>query len=450
MKRVRITEFYLDFDKLRKGAVTKEQFRRVLSMQGFELTEGEYQALEEKYHNDEGHMNYVAFCNAIDSVFTLKGIDKDPTAPVKMPSAQDSLQARRKRVDMDEAALKKLYDVLKVAAKLVLTQRVLMKPFFQAFDVTQCGYVTKTQFSRVLAQVGLRPTEETQNIILKYYMDKGNLDEVNYVDFVNDVDKPESVYLIEEKDFSLDNVQRVHQLRHDHLMARTQVARRKPEDVEDVLALIRRKVKEERMRLSEFLRDFDKLRCGAIPTTQFRIGLNMGKIELSNAEFDALCEHFAAEPGKVRWRDFVDKIEEVFTTKALEQSPTLPVTEANTQSRYGKLDPSSDQVAICTALIDRFSYLPPLLTPYSQFLVRDNLDIKSFFQEWDRHRHFKVSPKQFRQVLASCKFTMTNEEFDAVVAHYKNPSTGEVPFLHPLSGRVHEVPTRSSPQQVPT
>ncbi len=363
MKRVRITEFFLDFDKLRKGAVTKDQFRRVLSMQGFGLTEGEYKALEEKYHNEDGHMNYLAFCDAIDSVFTIKGIDKDPTAVVKMPSVADSLQARRKRVDMDEESTQRLFDVLKVASKLVLTQRVLMKPFFQAFDVTQCGYVTKTQFARVLAQVGLRPTEDTLNIILKYYMNKGNLDEVNYVDFVNDVDKPESVYLIQEKDFSLDNVHKVHQEREQHLMARTQVARRKPEDVEDVLALIRRKVKEERMRLAEFLRDFDKLRCGAIPITQFRIGLNMGKIELSNAEFDTLCEHFSAGPGKVRWREFVDQVEQVFTTKALEQSPTLQVAEANTQSRYGKLDPSADQASICTALIDKFSYPLPLSSP---------------------------------------------------------------------------------------
>ena len=355
MKRVRITEFFLDFDKLRKGAVTKDQFRRVLSMQGFGLTDGEYQGLEEKYHNEDGHMNYVAFCDSIDSVFTIKGIDKDPTATVKQPTVQDSLQARRKKVELDEEAAKKLFEVLQVAAKLVLTQRILMKPFFQAFDVTQCGYVTKTQFSRVIAQVGLRPTEETLNIILKYYMNRGNLEEVNYVDFVNDVDKPESIYLIPEKDFSLGHVKRLDQQRQEKLMARTQIARRQPEGVEDVLALIRQKVKEERVRLAEFLRDFDKLRCGAIPATQFRIGLNMGKIDLSNSEFDALCERFQAEPGKVRWREFVDLVEEVFTTKGLEQSPTAEVAEGNTQSRYGKLDPSPPQAALCATLIDKFS-----------------------------------------------------------------------------------------------
>lgn len=42
MKRVRINEFFKDFDKLRKGRVTKAQFKAVLSTLSFTLTEEEY------------------------------------------------------------------------------------------------------------------------------------------------------------------------------------------------------------------------------------------------------------------------------------------------------------------------------------------------------------------------------------------------------------------------
>ena len=38
MKRVRVEEFFRDFDKLRKGKVTVPQFRTVLSMLNFQLT----------------------------------------------------------------------------------------------------------------------------------------------------------------------------------------------------------------------------------------------------------------------------------------------------------------------------------------------------------------------------------------------------------------------------
>ncbi len=432
MNRVRITEFFYDFDKLRKGNVTKDQFRRILSMQGFELTEDEYKALEAKYGNSDNGMKYVDFCTEVDSVFTVKGLDKDPLKRIHQPGVADSLKARRKRMDLDEASKKKLYDALKIASKLALTQRFHMKPFFQAFDTTQCSYVSKTQFTRVLSQAGLKPTEDTMNIILKYYMNRGNLDEVNYVDFINDVDKPEDIYLIEEKEVSLAAAERVLKRDEERKNRKMQIASRRPEDVEDVLALIRRRVKQERMRIAEFLRDFDKLRSGAITASQLRLGLKMAKIDLSNAEFDKICEHFAAPvQGKVQWMEFVDSVEEVFTHKGLEQTPTVPVEPAKTELKYGKHGMTAQDLGVCAKVTERFSYLPFTRDnlPFSQYLIRENLDIKSFFQLWDRHNHFKVSPKQFRQVMASCGFDITDQEYFALIAHYKEQTSGDVMYM---------------------
>ena len=65
-----------------------------------------------------------------------------------------------------------------------------------------------------------------------------------------------------------------------------------PDDVEDILAKLRQMCKEQRIRISEFFRDFDKLRSGSITEAQFRIGLNMGKIVLSGNEFRTLCNQF--------------------------------------------------------------------------------------------------------------------------------------------------------------
>ena len=115
MKRVGFTEFFLDFDKLRKGEVSKPIFRRVLSMLGFVVREEEYQALEKKYENADGKVVYTKFCDAINSAFTLKGIDKDPTATVKQLTVDDSLKARRKKMDLDEESKAKLMEALQTA-----------------------------------------------------------------------------------------------------------------------------------------------------------------------------------------------------------------------------------------------------------------------------------------------------------------------------------------------
>jgi len=47
------------------------------------------------------------------------------------------------------------------------------------------------------------------------------------------------------------------------------------------------------MRISDFLRDFDKLRSGTITVTQLRKGLNMCKIPLSDTEFNLLLSRFS-------------------------------------------------------------------------------------------------------------------------------------------------------------
>lgn len=70
MKRVRIEEFFRDFDKLRKGKVTAPQFKSILSMMNFSLTEEEFDSLAYKYQTEDNMFNYAAFCDNINLAFT--------------------------------------------------------------------------------------------------------------------------------------------------------------------------------------------------------------------------------------------------------------------------------------------------------------------------------------------------------------------------------------------
>mmetsp|Transcript_11299 Transcript_11299/g.7820 ORF Transcript_11299/g.7820 Transcript_11299/m.7820 type:complete len:90 (-) Transcript_11299:1809-2078(-) len=89
MKRVRIEEFFRDFDKLRKGRVTKNQFKSVLSMMNFTMTDNEFNFLANKYvtNDPEKFFNYATFCDNMNLAFTTKGIDKNPTTKVKNVTA---------------------------------------------------------------------------------------------------------------------------------------------------------------------------------------------------------------------------------------------------------------------------------------------------------------------------------------------------------------------------
>jgi hypothetical protein len=99
MKRVRVKEFFKDYDNLRKGTVTEIQFKRVLDVSNLKITEKEIQVLLARYKKDQlpnGLVSYKEFCEDVDLVFTKKGIDKDPLANVTKIEKTTTLPARRR------------------------------------------------------------------------------------------------------------------------------------------------------------------------------------------------------------------------------------------------------------------------------------------------------------------------------------------------------------------
>jgi len=104
---------------------------------------------------------------------------------------------------------------------------------------------------------------------------------------------------------------------------------------------------------------------------QFRIGLNMAKIVLSQSEFDLITSHFEApKEGKhIRWRDFCDAVDEVFTKKGLEKAVDIVLDDARTQTIYGRTNPNKVERNLTDDVVYRFK----------QLLLRNRLDAKSFF-----------------------------------------------------------------------
>ena len=78
--------------------------------------------------------------------------------------------------------------------KVIQVRGLNLKPMFRDFDPINTGHCTKTQFVRVLNQLHILASQALINLLLKKYMDKGNVDEVNYFEFCNDVDRPEDMF----------------------------------------------------------------------------------------------------------------------------------------------------------------------------------------------------------------------------------------------------------------
>jgi Ca2+-binding EF-hand superfamily protein len=425
MKRIRIGEFFRDYDKLRKGKVTGNQFTTVLCMLNFTLTDNEYDFLIDKYKTADGMVNYSAFVEYIDSAFTIKGIDKNPSAKVTSLDADTTLRQSKRLLEYDNSEQGEMLEIMEAYRSVISTRRLNLKPMFQDFDRTNSGHITKTQFVRVLNQLGIDLDQGVLSNLLKKYMDRGNADEVNYFEFINDVDRPEDMFGA-GRDF---NHSYAYYSVTDPRKVGGQIVALEPEDIDDVLSRIRKDCSQKRIRLMEFFRDFDRLRSGNITQAQFRIGMNMAKIDLSTSEFNLLKEHYLSDKNDMfKWRSFCDNIEEVFTMKGLEKDACLEVVQSSTATKYGLMAPAKVDKNLSNKLVQRFK----------EKRRRERLDSKSFFQSWDKHNRFKVSAKQFRQVLATSGFEMTDKENEALCKNYANDN-GEIEYLRFLADSNPEV-----------
>lgn len=296
-KRVRIREFFLDFDGLRKNIVTGEQFKRVINMMNLTLSEEEYQAILNEYRVEptDKRIRWMDFCDDIDLVWTTKGIDKDPLYKVQPYDISLTIPARRVYLELTAAEESRLADLLEKYRREIASKRILLKPHFEDFDTTKIGYITKNQFLRILDQFDVLPkNQDDVNLLLRKYIDKGNLNEVNYYEFVKDTD----VYNEDGKAISKTHADSFVHYNRPEAKSKAYISNALPNDLEDLLNRIRKKVKEERIRVSEFLRDFDKLRSGTITKDQLRLGFTMSKIVLSDAEYKLILDYFNC-PDKV-------------------------------------------------------------------------------------------------------------------------------------------------------
>ena len=406
MYKIRIEQFFIDFDRLRKGSVTKDRFRRILSLSGIELEDYQFNLLHQKYQLDNGqNMDWFSFCRNIDVVNTVRGIEKNPVFDVHQVVSDTTIPARRYYLNINESERNKLLYILNLIKKEIQTRRVLLKPHFKDFDITNNGYVTRSQFLRVLSQFDIYPKDEYLDIILKCYSDNGNLNEVNYYEFCKDVDGPDEV------------TQAINTLHASQFKVPLTKNEKEPyiykdssESIQEVLARIQKKVKEERIRISEFLRDFDRLRSGTITNAQFRIGMNMAKLPLSNSDFVTITEYFRVpeKAGYLLWNDFCDAVDQVFNVKRLEMNPNREAEIQFSQHKKTRDTMSPADMDLANKVIEKFKF----------FTRATRLYIKQFFQDWDHLGRNKVSPKQFRQVLATVKFNLTDPEYKAISNYY--------------------------------
>ena len=156
--RIRLQEFFIDHDTLRKGYLAAQKFRSVLHSQKLFLTSEEYGRLENHFAlpSDKGLINYVQFCDATDYIFTDKALEKDPTRQVASFKAPSILDPKDVLNDAEERVLIACLQRLGTDVK---HRRLLIKPHFQDKDKSRSGFVAFTRFCSIFDNFKMRVSD---------------------------------------------------------------------------------------------------------------------------------------------------------------------------------------------------------------------------------------------------------------------------------------------------
>lgn len=171
-----------------------------------------------------------------------------------------------------------------------------------------------------------------------------------------------------------------------------------------LMGKIKDHVMRNRIRIGEFFQDHDPLRKGTIEATKFRTTLYAQKLQLTTQEYQRLEDYFRCprDPLKVRYFDFNEEIEKIFTQKDLEKDPNKTLSSYKAPSI---LDPKN--------LLNETeeAELHVCMTRIGTDVRHRRLLIKPFFQDKDKSNSGFVTNTRFRSIFDGQKLWITDREY---------------------------------------
>mmetsp|Transcript_24738 Transcript_24738/g.77567 ORF Transcript_24738/g.77567 Transcript_24738/m.77567 type:complete len:782 (-) Transcript_24738:234-2579(-) len=333
-------------------------------MAGLALSMTEVAALCNTYADfkDADFVNYMAFCDVIDEVFTIKGLEQNPDKVVTLALADEIGESPMGLAcpTLTETEKTELSDIYSVLQPRVRNEGIQLKIFFQDFDGNNDGCITEQQFIRTLNRV-LQTSDYETNLIAKAYACRMGS---NYRRFVADVDmddmanKPESDEYLSSPSSP------------PPMMTYQDANRDTWGRMEQHLSYL---VGKRRLRVRDFFLSDDKLRTGVVPRLSFYRSLTRGfGIPLNEAQLQAIADRFAV-PSQM------DRIDYMAFARAVTKTRMNRVYETTTE----------DEPA-----------LKEMLTDMRGFIQRERMVLKPVFKDFDKRGEDHVTREQFARALS--------------------------------------------------
>ncbi|KAE9100862.1 hypothetical protein PF010_g14655 [Phytophthora fragariae] len=423
--RIRLEEYYRDFDKLRHGKITAAQFCAGLNAAGFLLSREEMSLLGDEYACKEVDsmgkhwIAWKAFVDDVESVFTMKGLEQKPHHDLKTLETREG-QFGGVVVDKDltPAEEDEVKRILLTMKRSIDRQRMEIKPAFEDFDRSKQGFISATKFERVLSMFALLPAQasESRLLLIKFREQAAmgtsatlsSICDVNYRAFLQALQMLGG-YTNNASSEDIRNLvlpgsvafrQELYQsgiMNHDANKRRARDNLAGAADLSQLLAEIRRQLSSKRIRLKEFIAEGDKLRSGEITVAKFHTALNRSGCVLDAADIHTLSLHFRSTryPDKIDWRAFMEALD-------FSHGVPAPTTDLGGEQPHDGLDESMKRV----------------LERLRNEVNHRRLHMKPYFQDYDHNNVTRVTKFQFAAVLDMMQLSLKPAEVQTLTHQF--------------------------------
>lgn len=441
-RRLRVKDAFRDFDQLRCGRCTRQQFMRGVNTTIASLRKDELEALAEHYTEEGVHVQrpqvvaYTRFVAAVEGVFTVANLERLPTC--KVPRAGASLQHVFKPnavgVEREE---NRVQSILQKIALLCKTRGIVFLTCFQDCDRSDSislvtprysGKATQAQFRQHFPLVGDFDDSDMRFLAKRYATASGD---VNYQALDRDI--KESEIEVPAPSGKHTPSERVPQTPSSPVSGRRMGAERIRREANlqetrqsvDIMDKLRAIVAERRLRFADCFVDFDKLRKGVCTMTQLQTVFTVLGIALESRDYKNLGELFCNEDGLFNYREFCTaacEINQMNINSWDMELPMSPSTDARPATSGGRSSRIRYRAPMSPAQQQRVKEIEVRVREHARVW---SIDVKRCFQDFDKVCVGHVSRTQFHRIMNMMYVEINPSDADLLCQAYCDTDNGE-------------------------
>ena len=422
-RRMLLYPYFKDFDRSKAftGVMTKNQFARVLSLLGLDVSIEDVDLLARKFSDPtSGDVNYPSFIQVVEPNFEHSTIEREPyvpdctkpdvsrkiTGPADVSYGNCDVLSKNSNVTPEE--------LLARIRHIVLTKRRRLVDFFVDFDPLRHGRITIDRFRRTLDKIGLSKlgehdlTEEQFCMLVKMYQCPNQVDYVNWIAFAKDVESVFSPAGLEQNPNAQIPPSELFLVPEPGTIDWNQVDDSHRKIYCDAVERLRMRIEQRRLDLMPPFNDYDKLKHGHITRNHFRQVLARMELPATMQELEAMEARWFDDKG-FNYRGFLTDVQperetQLMYIKRLESLRKL-------QESRGKLPEKN----VATDL-------EGVLFKMRSKVIRDRVSIANFIKDFDRFNTGRVKPNNMRRALDLCGFGLAESEYSILENLFRSPA----------------------------